>query len=353
MRLDGYRPDRAPEANQPRLIIVTDAWHPQVNGVVRTLAKIRELISARGYAVTVISPQDYRSVPCPTYPEIRLALTTPAIVERAINSLRPAFIHIATEGPLGIMARRACLRNGWPFTTSFHTRFPEYVRERFPVPLSLTYGFLRRFHNAADTCLVPTQSIADELEKWGFHNLKVWTRGVDRAVFHPRDNAGMDFEKPVFINVGRVAPEKNIAAFLELDLPGTKLVVGDGPSLAGMKQRFPKAVFVGKKEGDDLARYYAAADVFVFPSRTDTFGLVLLEAIASGLPVAAFPVPGAKDVISATGAGILSEDLSEACLAALKMGKLDPEKCLGGFSWEACADIFEAILSPVKHPAAA
>ncbi|YBV97717.1 glycosyltransferase family 1 protein [Phyllobacteriaceae bacterium JZ32] len=330
-----------------RLVIVTDAWHPQVNGVVRTLTHIRDLMSARGYAVTIVSPSDYRSVPCPTYPEIRLALTSPGAVRAALARLQPAYIHIATEGPLGIMARRACLKNGWHFTTSFHTRFPEYLHERFPVPLSLTYGFLRRFHNAAACSLVPTPSIRDELAARGFTNLKVWTRGVDRALFHPQPDVDLGLPRPIFLCVGRVAPEKNLSPFLSLDLPGTKLVVGDGPSLGELKTRFPGAIFAGKKEGAELARYYAGSDVFVFPSRTDTFGLVLLEAIASGLPVAAFPVPGSRDVVGATGAGVLSEDLRAACLDALKMGRVDPGLALKDFTWEHCADIFQEVLTPI------
>lgn len=329
-----------------RLVIVTDAWHPQVNGVVRTLTHMRDLMSKRGYAVTVISPADYRSVPCPTYPEIRLALTSPASLRAMLAKLQPAYVHIATEGPLGIMARRACIKNGWRFTTSFHTRFPEYLYQRFPVPLSLTYGFMKRFHNAGECTLVPTESIRQELAARGFTNLKVWTRGVDRTQFQPR-KVNLGLPHPIFLCVGRVASEKNIAAFLALDLPGTKLVVGDGPSLDELKARFPDVVFVGKKEGKELARYYAGSDVFVFPSRTDTFGLVLLEAIASGLPVAAYPVPGSSDVIGATGAGVLSEDLRVACLEALEMGRIDPDTALKDFTWDHCADIFEGILAPI------
>lgn len=340
-----------------RLLIISDAWHPQVNGVVRTLTKCRELMQARGYEVIVLSPQDYRSLPCPTYPEIRLAMTTPGAVKRRLVDLNPQFIHIATEGPLGIMARRACLKLGWRFTSSFHTRFPEYLAERFPVPLRWTYAFLRRFHNAASGTLVPTQSIMDELAAHGFSALQLWTRGVDRGLFHPRDDRSDTLQRPVFICVGRVASEKNLPAFLELDLPGSKLVVGDGPALPELKSRFPDVVFVGKREGEALAKTYADADVFVFPSRTDTFGLVLLEAIASGLPVAAFPVPGSKDVVNATGAGILSEDLQQACLRAMTMPAFDPATVLQSFTWDACADIFESTLHPVSSsrpvPAAA
>ncbi|PWL17922.1 alpha-mannosyltransferase [Falsochrobactrum shanghaiense] len=328
-----------------KLVIVTDAWHPQVNGVVRTLTKCCELMTERGYEVVVISPQDYRSMPCPTYPEIRLALATPAAIRKRLKELKPDYIHIATEGPLGFMAQSACRKMGWSFTTSFHTRFPEYLRDRFPVPLSWTYGFMRRFHNAASHTLVPTQSILEDLQARGFTGLELWTRGVDRDLFHPRPEVVKTLPGPVFICVGRVALEKNLPAFLELDLPGTKLIVGDGPALNDLKARFPDAVFVGKKEGQALAELYASADVFVFPSRTDTFGLVLLEAISSGIPVAAFPVPGATDVVGATGAGVLSEDLHAACMAALAMPAFDPAKVLEPFTWKACADIFENALA--------
>jgi glycosyltransferase involved in cell wall biosynthesis len=330
------------------LVIVTDAWDPQVNGVVRTLGKVSEGMRARGHEVSIISPQDYRSFPCPTYPEIRLALTTRRGMTKRLRDMQPAFIHIATEGPLGILARRICISSGWPFTTSFHTKFPEYLRERLPVPLSISYGFLRRFHNKAERCLVPTASIHDELKAWGFTTTKVWTRGVDRKQFYPRPEIDLGLPKPVFICVGRVAPEKNLEAFLSLDLPGTKLIVGDGPDLEKLKRQFPDAVFFGQKTGEALAQVYAGADVFVFPSRTDTFGLVLIEAIASGLPVGAFPVPGPLDVVGPTGAGVLSEDLRQAALGALALGRVNPDECLASFTWEKCVDIFEEILAPIR-----
>lgn len=330
-----------------RLVIVTDAWAPQVNGVVRTLGHLIEELRARGWVVEVIAPGDYTSLPCPTYPEIRLAVTRPKAILERLEALQPAAIHIATEGPLGIMARAACRRRGWAFTTGFHTRFPEYLRERLPVPERLTYAWLRRFHAAATTCLVPTPSVRDDLARRGFTNLAVWTRGVDRALFHPRPGTDLGLPRPVFLSVGRVAAEKNLEAFLALDLPGTKLVVGDGPARTALQRRFPGAVFVGARTGEDLARHYAGADVFVFPSRTDTFGLVLLEAIASGLPVAAFPVPGPLDVIGTTGAGILSEDLRAAALGALAMGPVDPDRRLADYSWARCADVFEAVVTPI------
>jgi glycosyltransferase involved in cell wall biosynthesis len=329
-----------------RLALITDAWHPQVNGVVRTLGHVCDGLRSRGHEVFVISPQDYRSFPCPTYPEIRLALTTRRRLEKRLRELQPTNIHIATEGPLGVQARRICVRNGWQFSTSFHTRFPEYLRERLPVPLSWSYAFLRRFHSAASACLVPTVSIHNILRENGFTNTKVWTRGVDRKLFRPIEGVDLGLPKPVFICVGRVAPEKNLEAFLSLDLPGTKLIVGDGPDLERLKLEFPDAIFFGKQTGEILARSFAGSDVFVFPSLTDTFGLVLLEAIASGLPVAAFPVPGPLDVIANTGAGVLSEDLRQASLDALAIGRLDPDLYLSSYTWEACVDIFEATLVP-------
>ena len=330
-----------------RIVIVTDAWHPQVNGVVRTLTHVCEGLRQRGHDVSVISPQDYRNFPCPTYPEIRLAFTAKRTLRKRLAALQPTNIHIATEGPLGVQARRICVANGWKFTTSFHTRFPEYLRERMPVPLGLTYGFLKWFHSAAQTCLVPTDSIVNVLKQRGFKNTRVWTRGVNRTLFRPRPNADLGLPKPVYICVGRVAPEKNLGAFLSLKLPGTKLIVGDGPDLDRLKKEFPNVVFLGKQIGEELARSFAGSDVFVFPSRTDTFGLVLLEAIASGLPVAAFPVPGPLDVIGATGGGILSEDLADAAVRALAMGRLDPDAHLKGFTWEACVDIFDSVLTPI------
>jgi glycosyltransferase involved in cell wall biosynthesis len=329
------------------ITLVTDAWQPQVNGVVRTLGKVTEGLCAMGDKVTVISPLDFRSMPCPTYPEIRLALTTRRAVMERLGQAQPSFIHIATEGPLGILARRCCLSRRWPFTTSFHTRLPEYLRERLPIPLSLTYFMLRRFHNSGQACLVPTRSIQTELLRRGFTTTRLWTRGVDRRLFRPDRAMELGLPKPVFLCVGRVAPEKNLEAFLALDLPGTKLVVGDGPLLEKLKRRHPDAVFLGQKTGADLAEIYASADVFVFPSRTDTFGLVLLEAIASGVPVAAFPVPGPLDVVAPGRSGFLSEDLRAALLEALAFGRVDPDLCLADFTWENCVSKFAECLAPV------
>lgn len=336
-----------------KIAIVTDAWEPQVNGVVRTLTQTRLELERLGHAVTMITPLDYRTLPCPTYPEIRLSLTTSRGVGRRIEALAPDALHIATEGPLGWAARRHALRRGLPFTTAYHTRFPEYVAARFGVPLAMTYAFLRRFHAPATHVMAPTPTVIADLEARGFANAVLWSRGVDVATFNP-EPAGpnpRDFLKetrPIFLYVGRVAVEKNVEAFLKLDLPGTKWVVGEGPQLADLKRRYGSSVYwAGVLPQRELARFYAAADVFVFPSRTDTFGLVLLEAMACGLPVAAFPVTGPLDVIGRSGAGALDEDLRKACLAALDIPRAAARAHAERFSWAAAARQFADHLRPV------
>jgi glycosyltransferase involved in cell wall biosynthesis len=309
-----------------RLLIATDAWHPQINGVVRTFEHMVEELTALGVDVTVLGPTDFRTVPCPTYPEIRLTIALPRTVRAALAGAQPDHIHVATEGPLGFAARRWCMSAGRIFTTSYHTKFPEYLRARAPIPESWTYAWLRRFHNAGSGCMVATPSLEKELSARGFRNLMRWTRGVDAGVFRPRREGDklLDLPAPVFLYVGRVAPEKNIGAFLSLDLPGSKVVVGDGPALASLKAAHPEVHFLGFREGDALAEAYRSADVFVFPSKTDTFGIVLLEALASGLPVAAYPVTGPSDVIGKEGIGVLDEDLGKAALAALDVSR---ERC--------------------------
>jgi glycosyltransferase involved in cell wall biosynthesis len=309
-----------------RLLIATDAWHPQINGVVRTFEHMVEELTALGVDVTVLGPTDFRTVPCPTYPEIRLTIALPRTVRAALAAAEADHIHVATEGPLGFAARRWCMSAGRIFTTSYHTKFPEYLRARAPIPESWTYAWLRRFHNAGSGCMVATPSLEKELSARGFRNLMRWTRGVDAGVFRPRreDDKLLDLPAPVFLYVGRVAPEKNIGAFLSLDLPGSKVVVGDGPALASLKAAHPEVHFLGFREGDALAEAYRSADVFVFPSKTDTFGIVLLEALASGLPVAAYPVTGPSDVVGKEGIGVLDEDLGKAALAALDVSR---ERC--------------------------
>lgn len=320
--------------------MVTDAWFPQINGVVRTLDTLRQRLAAFGHETLFITPDRFRTVPCPSYAEIRLAVARRASVARLIENYGPSAIHIATEGPLGWLARSYCLRQRHPFTTAYHTRFPHYVHARWRVPISSTYALLRRFHRPSSGIMVATQSIEDDLAHRGFTRIKRWTRGVDLTLFRPGGKEFLPFERPISLFVGRVAVEKNIEAFLGLDIDGTKVVIGDGPQLEELRRKYPKVRFVGKKVGEELARHYAAADVFVFPSRTDTFGLVLLEALASGLPVAAYPVPGPLDVIDHSGAGVLDEDLGRATRAALA---ISPARCRAyaeTFSWDNSAQQF-------------
>ncbi len=329
-----------------RIAIVTDAWKPQVNGVVTTLGRVGERLEAGGHEVLFLTPLDHATVPLPTYPEIRLSLLPGRRLRQQFIRFRPEAIHIATEGPLGSAARRYCRQRDLPFTTSYHTQFPRYVRLRAPVPVNWTYAWLRRFHGSAVRTLVPTPSMRDELVEHGFEHLVIWSRGDDTALFRPRDKAFLDLPRPISLYVGRVAVEKNLQAFLELDTPGTKVVVGDGPDRAALSRRFPAAAFTGYRHGEELAAHVAAADVFVFPSRTDTFGLTMLEAMACGVPVAAFPVTGPRDVVRDGITGGLDEDLGRAIERALKV---DPAQCLAYArerTWEACAGDFLNHLAP-------
>ncbi|GAB5470494.1 MAG: glycosyltransferase family 1 protein [Rhodospirillales bacterium] len=330
-----------------RISLVSDAWFPQINGVVRTLNRVREELEGLGHQVAVVSPSDFKTFPCPTYPEIRLALRPAAGLRRLLEAAEPQAIHLPTEGPLGLAARRYCLKRGLPFTTSYHTRFPEYVAARGPVPLGWGYRFMRWFHGRSEGVMVATPSLKRELEARGFDNLRQWSRGVDLTLFRPRPEAEpLDLPRPIFLYVGRVAVEKNIEAFLKLELPGSKLVVGDGPQLASLRKAYPAVRFAGAKVGEELARHYASGDVFVFPSRTDTFGLVLLEAMASGLPVAAYPVTGPLDVVGGSGAGVLDEDLGKAARAALEIDPTAARRYAERFSWQACAQQFLGHLKP-------
>lgn len=274
------------------VFVVSDAWYPQINEVVRTLDTVAAELRALGHAVTTVTPDQFLTVPCPTYREIALALFPGPRIARLVDTLEPDAIHIATEGPLGLAARRMCLRRGLPFTTSFHTKFPEYIHARIRVPIDLGYAFLRRFHGVAQRTMVATPSVKAELEARGFAHLVPWSRGVDVDLFRPRDKSFLDVPRPVSLYVGRVAVEKNIEAFLRLDIEGTKVVVGEGLQLPHLRREYPEVRFMGRKTGEELARFYAAADVLVFPSLTDTFGNVLLEALASGVSIAAFPVTG-------------------------------------------------------------
>ncbi len=335
-----------------RILLATDAWRPQVNGVVRTLTRVVGALRDNGHQVMCLTPEGIRTMPMPTYPEIRLALISPGDVSRRITAFEPDCIHIATEGPLGWMARRHCLKHGLAFTTSFHSRFPEMLVNRLPVPglERLAYALLRRFHGPAQVTLVPTPTVTRRLAGLGFSRLKTWTRGVDTNQFRPyRTNVFDGLDRPVMLCAGRVAIEKNIEAFLETDVPGSKVVVGDGPQLANLKQRYPRVVFTGYRTGDDLARTLSSADVFVFPSRTDTFGLVMLEALACGVPVAAYPVEGPIDVITTASAGALDDDLARAIIKALM---LDRQNCVAfarQFSWDRVTEQFEASLVPASR----
>jgi glycosyltransferase involved in cell wall biosynthesis len=322
-----------------RILVATDAWHPQVNGVVRTLTMMAEAAKSFGVDVTFITPQSFRTFAMPSYRDLRLALPGPKHIARLIADARPHSIHVATEGPIGLMVRRYCRQRELPFTTSFHTRFPEYISARLPIPESWIWAALRAFHGPSQAVMAATPALASELRSRGFRNVVLWPRGVDARQFHPRP-ADLGLPRPVFLCVGRVAVEKNLEAFLDLDLPGTKVIVGDGPALISLTRKYPQAVFLGARQGEALAEAYAAADVFVFPSKTDTFGLVLLEALASGLPVAAFPVTGPRDVSGDEPVGVLDDDLRTACLSALTISKQVCLEFAGKYTWEASARAF-------------
>ena len=334
-----------------KILIVTDAWDPQVNGVVRTLKSTRRELIGMGHDVDLLTPQEFRTIPCPTYPEIRLSIFPKRRVARRIADARPDAIHIATEGPLGIAARAYAIRHGLPFTTAYHTRFPEYVHARIGIPLALTYRFLRWFHGKAQAILVPTRVVKADLEAAGFaaERVVLWSRGVELDVFKPGPRASHDLRPPIFLYVGRIAVEKNIEAFLELDLPGSKWVAGEGPLLERLRLEYPAVRFTGVLDQRQLAEVYNAADVFVFPSRTDTFGLVLLEALACGCPVAGYPVTGPIDVIGDSPAGALDADLRVACLKALMIDRAVARAHAERYSWEACTRQFLEHLHPIAE----
>jgi glycosyltransferase involved in cell wall biosynthesis len=341
-----------------RILLATDAWEPQVNGVVRTLTRIVAELREMGDVVEVISPDQFPNFPLPTYPEIKLAVGAYEKVQERFKSFEPEAIHIATEGPIGLAARRICLEWKLPFTTSYHTRFPEYVSARLPVPLAAGYAYMKWFHRPSGRLMVATPTLRDELARHGFRNLSQWSRGVDTEVFRPRKESEPDvFEglpRPVFLNVGRVAVEKNIEAFVKLELPGTKVVVGDGPQREELIERYPEVRFPGARFGPELAAHFACADVFVFPSLTDTFGLVLLEAMASGTPVAAFEAAGPIDLIPGSGAGMIApgqtEGLKEAALECLQLDRQAVRAFALQFSWPACAEEFRRNLQPYPEP---
>lgn len=330
-----------------KIIIVTDAWYPQVNGVVRTLDETSKQLKKLGHEVKLISPEGFLTIPCPTYPEIRLSLFPGAKVSSMIREFNPDCLHISTEGPLGLSARGYASRNGLAFTSAYHTRFPEYVHARTKLPLKLTYSFLRWFHSRSELVMVPTEEVKKDLIKYKIGNPKIWSRGVDLEIFKPKKGRRKN-KKPILLNVGRVAVEKNLEAFLKIDLPYEKWVVGDGPALKELKKKYPEVIFHGAKNKEELEYYYNKADVFVFPSKTDTFGLVLLEAMACGLPVAAFPVSGPLDVIGSSNAGCLNSSLKEACKKALLIPRKVPREYAKTFSWEVTSKTFETYLVSIR-----
>jgi glycosyltransferase involved in cell wall biosynthesis len=333
-----------------KITLVSDAWTPQVNGAARTLAALRDGLNAAGHQVLTLTPDLFAAVPCPTEPGVRLAIGVRHRLAQRLDDFAPEAIHIATEGPLGLAARQYCTKRRLFFTTAYHTKFPEYFRARFGIPLPWSYAALHHFHARSSAVMVATETVRRELAARGFERVVTWTRGVDAELFRPSCSPAVDLSRPVFLSVGRVAAEKNLPHFLDLELPGSKLVVGDGHLLPEMKRRYPKVHFAGRQEGEALVRYYASADVFVLPSRTETFGLVLLEALACGLPVAALPVPGPLDVIGKSGAGVLEWDLRAASLAALE---IPPEVCRAhamGFNWQISIEQFLGHIVPITGP---
>jgi glycosyltransferase involved in cell wall biosynthesis len=332
-----------------RIAIVSDAWRPQINGVVRTIETIVRLLQAEGHEIEVFGPDRFRTLPCPTYPEIRLSLFPAARLAHMLKLFGPDAIHLVTEGPLGWAARGFCLKRGIPFTTAYHTRFPEYVHARVRLPLAWSYALVRRFHAPSSGVLVVAQSIRKELAARGFRKLVPWSRGVDIAAFTPQPREELPDGRPIWLYAGRLAVEKNIKAFLDLDLPGTKWVVGNGPQRRELERRYRDARFFGSVDTTELSYRYAQADCFVFPSRTDTFGLVMVEAMASGVPVAAYPVPGPLDVVTTPKVGALNADLRAACLAAVGCEPTDCRAHAETFTWAECARQFRNVLQPIPR----
>jgi glycosyltransferase involved in cell wall biosynthesis len=340
-----------------KITIATDAWDPQTNGVVTTLKATIETLTHAGHEIRVISPQGLLSIPAPSYPEIRLAIAPGFHIAREIKTFRPHAIHIATEGPIGVAMRRYCRRHQLPFTTSYHTRYPEYLNARWPIPISVSYAWLRRFHGAAARTFVSSLSLRSQLSSRGFERLHLWHRGVNLELFKPLTGVVpaelANLPRPIMAYMGRVAVEKNISAFLKLDLPGTKLVIGHGPAHAALSAKHPDALFVGFRFGEELAAMLGAADVFVFPSLTDTFGLAMIEALACGAPVAAFPVPGPIDVIEPGVTGVLDKDLGTAIRGALLLNRQVCAERAKAFTWEAATEQFLEGLEPIPTGARA
>lgn len=329
-----------------KIALITDAWHPQINGVVTTLSNTVKVLERLGHEVKPISPDLFMNFPCPGYPEVRLAFLCGSRLRPIIDSFNPDAIHIVTEGPVGFAARRYCKERGYSYTTSYLTQFPDYLNMRIGFPVSISAGFLRWFHADSAHVMVATTTLEQDLSKKGYQRLARWSRGVNPELFKPRDKNFIKDPRPILMYMGRVAIEKNIEAFLKLELPGTKYVVGDGPHKEFLESKYPNVRFTGYQQGENLARYMAAADVFVFPSQTDTFGVVLLEALACGVPVAAFPVPGPMDVITDPRVGILNEDLHYAIMTALTLNPTDCLRYASEYTWEKCSQQFLENLVP-------
>ncbi|MBN2713786.1 MAG: glycosyltransferase family 1 protein [Planctomycetes bacterium] len=337
-----------------KIALLTDAWLPQTSGVVTTMTRMREGLTARGHEVFVIHPGMFRTVPCPSYPQIRLALLPGRKMAKMLDEFEPDAIHIPVEGPIGVAGRNYCVKRGLPFTTTFTTKFPEYIEIRFGIPARYFYRAMKWFHGKAETMMVATQSLKDELTERGFNNMKFWGRGVNTDIFYPLPKEKwpkelLEAPRPISISLGRVAPEKNLDAWLGLDLPGTKVVLGDGPAISELKKKYPGVCFTGHLALEDLPRYLSAADVFVFPSLTDTFGIVMIEAMACGLPVAAYPVVGPKDVLINGETGVVDDNLRTAIDKALVLDKNDCIARAKFFTWERSLDQFESNLAPIKR----
>lgn len=347
--MPGFTDDGNESGARVHILIATDAWYPMTNGVVRVIDSVRLRLFDRGHRVTVVSPDQFATVPCPGYAEIPLAVAPQRRIRRFLKKDPPDVVHIATEGPIGWATRAACLRKGFPFTTAYHTKFPQYLTERMPVPVDWGYRVMRRFHAPSRCVFAPSRSVADDLSQRGFARVFEWAHGVDTKAFRPRGKGFFDLPRPIFMYIGRIAVEKNLRGFLDLDLPGSKVVVGRGPDRDALIDRYPDVHFHLAHGDDELSRCYSAADAFVFPSRTDTFGLAMLEAMACGIPVAAFPVSGPLDVFGATGPvetafGILDDDLAHAALRALDKSPEACRACAERYAWDAVTDQFLAII---------
>jgi glycosyltransferase involved in cell wall biosynthesis len=334
-----------------KIMIVTEAWDPQINGVVRTLKMTTRELGNLGHEVRMLTPDQFMNMPCPTYPEINLALATVAQVRKKIDAFEPDVLHIATEGPLGWAARKVAVERGWPFSTGYHSRFTEYIQMRIGLPLGISYHVLRKFHNAGVATMVPTMAMLETLRERGFEKVVHWSRGVNTELFNPHGEKITRGPEPVFLHVGRIAVEKSVEDFLALDLPGEKWVAGEGPARKDLQKKYPQVRWFGWLTGEALATLYRSADVFVFPSRTDTFGLVMIEAMACGTPVAAFPVTGPIDVVPADG-GVLHEDLRKASLDALSFDRVQVAEAALKFSWTAATNQFLSSLRPIPRAAA-